>query len=150
MSVWQKTPPAVGAFRQRLRHLREQEKYAAGPGLLERLPGRIEGPGFSPERIERELAEMDAENAAWVERHYNRRRAPSASIEVAVRAIYDEAEKTGTPAPNINELEKAVRCRLGEQGLVTTRSAIRLVSRRPEFGARRRPPGKRRNLKPSK
>jgi hypothetical protein len=147
MSKQQKVRPAAAAFRQRLRHLREQEKYAAGPNLLERLPGRVGGPGFltTLPTIAEMRAKAQADADEWVARYYGRRRrASGAAVEAAVKAIYDEAEKTGAPAPNINELERAVRDRLVEQNLRATRGAIRPISRRPEFKSRRRPVGKRR------
>jgi hypothetical protein len=77
-------------------------------------------------------------------------REPTLSLKVAstrridetIRAVNDDAENNGNPAPNINKLAAEVQLRLRSEGYSAIIRTIRRVAQDPEHAGRRRPRGK--------
>src|SRR5262249_40030943 len=65
-------------------------------------------------------------------------------IHQEITAVYDEADKNGVWAPNINELPKQVMPRLVARGYNTSERRIKEIGEAPEFKTRRRKIGMRR------
>jgi len=94
--------------------------------------------------------------ATWIDRakradeFLSETREPTLSLKVAstrriheaIRAVNDDAENNGNPAPNINTLATEVQRRLRSEGYSATVRTIRRVAQHPEHAGRRRPRGK--------
>jgi hypothetical protein len=63
------------------------------------------------------------------------------AIRDAIKAVYDEAERTGEKPPNINEIAAPVQARLIVDGRGASGRQIQQIAEEPEFAARRRLPG---------
>jgi hypothetical protein len=69
------------------------------------------------------------------------RPAGSPAIRDAIRAVYDEAERTGEKPPNINEIAAPVQAKLTADGRGASKRQIQKIADEPEFAARRGPLG---------
>jgi hypothetical protein len=73
------------------------------------------------------------------------RRAPQEVIREKIKRVYDEAEQSGQPPPNIKQLSRIVRPLLQAAGFDASFQLIENIGSEPEFKSRRRPQGKRMN-----
>jgi hypothetical protein len=129
---------AIDARNRRIAERTAEEARLAA--LLERL--KASGRALPP----RSDAEIDAAIDAAIEQA---RRGPPKSepasgqaIYAEMVAVYDDAEKRGVRPPNKVELVVIVKRRLHARNMTAKNEAIRKVSDRPEFAARRWQRGK--------
>jgi hypothetical protein len=63
-------------------------------------------------------------------------------IRNALRVVYDEAETSGDPPPNVKQVRPLAKTLLDQQGLIASENHIGDIADEDEFKRRRRPPGK--------
>jgi hypothetical protein len=68
--------------------------------------------------------------------------APDGAIRDQIGSVYSDAEKSGSKAPNLEELLAPVRERLKPLGYKVSRERIRNIASEPQFKSRRGPVGK--------
>jgi hypothetical protein len=73
------------------------------------------------------------------------RRASKEMIREEIKSVYDEAERSGTPPPNIRQLSRIVRPLLRASGFDASFQLIENIGSEREFKRRRRPQGRRMN-----
>jgi hypothetical protein len=71
--------------------------------------------------------------------------APDGIIRDQISSVYSDAERTGSKAPNLEELISPVRERLKSLDYKASRERIRNIGSEPQFKSRRGPVGKRRS-----